>query len=103
MKKTAAAILLLGLFALLLSGCARYHENELLGRSSQEIEAVYGNFDCVGMPADEDGRYRNTFCGYTIKEPVTGFLGTSPEELFFIYFDENGIAVECSEGYRPGG
>jgi len=25
------------------------------------------------------------------------------EVLLFIPFDENGIAAECAEGYRPGG
>ena len=41
--------------------------------------------------------------GYTIKDPQRGFLGTSPEVLLFISFDENGIAIDCEEGYRPGG
>ena len=55
------------------------------------------------MPAGEDGLYRGSRCGYTIKEPVTGWLGTSPEVLFFIIFDQDGIAVSCEEGTRPGG
>ena len=29
--------------------------------------------------------------------------GKSEEELFFITFDENGIATMCDEGFRPGG
>jgi hypothetical protein len=41
--------------------------------------------------------------GYTVKEPKVGFLGTSDEILFFITFDENGVAKKCEEGYRPGG
>ena len=55
------------------------------------------------MPAGDDGIYRNCRGGYTIKEPKTGFFGTSEEVLFFISFDENGISTECAEGYRPGG
>ena len=72
-------------------------------RTSAQIEAEFGTFDCCGMPASEDGLYRNTACGYTIKESRVGFLGTDPEVLFFISFDENGIAVACEEGYRFGG
>ena len=52
---------------------------------------------------DEDGIYRNCSCGYTIKEPRVGFLGTSDEILFYIKFDEDGIATECREDVRPGG
>ena len=87
-----------------LAGCnAKYHEAEFVGKTSSEIIQEFGPFDCTGMPAAEDGLYRNCQCGYTIKEPQKGFLGTSPEILFFITFDENGIAVACEEGYRPGG
>ena len=38
-----------------------------------------------------------------LEEPQKGFLGISPEVLFFITFDEDGIAIACEEGYRPGG
>jgi hypothetical protein len=55
------------------------------------------------MPVSEDGLYRNTACGYTIKEEQKGFLGADPEILIFIEFDENGVATRCWEGYRPGG
>lgn len=55
------------------------------------------------MPADEDGLYRNCQCGYTIKESKKGFLETTSEILLFITFDENGAAITCEEGYRPGG
>jgi hypothetical protein len=55
------------------------------------------------MPADGDGLYRNCRCGYTIQKPQKGFLGTQPEKIFFICFDENGVAISCEEGFRPGG
>ena len=60
-------------------------------------------FDCVIGEAGEDGLYRNSKCGYTIKEKKTGLLGSSDEVLFFICFDENGVATSCAEGVRPGG
>lgn len=99
------SFLLWGIFLiLLLVGCSpKYCEDAFIGKTSAEIISQYGPFDCISMDASEDGLYRNCMCGYTINEPQAGFLGTSPEILFFITFDENGIAVECSEGYRPGG
>ena len=54
----------------------------------------YGKFDCCGQPVGDDGMYRNTACGYTIQEPKKGLLGSDPEWLVFIQFDENGIAYE---------
>ena len=55
------------------------------------------------MPVCEDGLFRQCRCGYTIEEPRVGYLGTSPEVLYFITFDKNGVAIECEKGYRPGG
>lgn len=86
------------------AGCAaKYEAKDFIGKTSAEIVSEYGPFDCITMPASDDGLYRNCRGGYTIKEPKTGFFGTSEEVLFFISFDENGIATECAEGYRPGG
>ncbi len=93
MKK---AILLLLCFSILCfsSGCSgRYREKDIIGKTSDQIIEIYGQFDCITMPASQDGLYRNCRCGYSIKE----------ELLFFIFFDENGIAVKCEEGHRPGG
>ncbi len=101
MKK--ALSLLFVLSALLLSGCAKYQETDFVGKTSAQIEAEYGKFACVGVLPSADGLYRNTACGYTVKEARKGFLGTDPEVLFFIHFDENGTARSCTEGYRPGG
>ena len=90
---------------LVLAGChsSRYQETDFLGKTATQIVAEHGSFDCVWMPPGEDGLYRNTCCGYTIQEPRVGFLGTDPERLFYISFDENGIAYRCFEDYRPGG
>lgn len=102
MKKWIPWILL---FCLLLSGCMKktYRESDFLGKTSAQIVSEFGEFDCCGSHLDADGLYRNTTCGYTVKEPRVGFFGSDPEVLFFISFDENGIAVRCYEGYRPGG
>ncbi len=102
MKRVIAAVLFLAL-VFSLNACAQYQEKDFIGKTSAQIEAEYGAFDCCGKPADEDGLYRNTACGYTTQEEKVGFLGTEPEQLFFISFDENGVATEFYEGYRPGG
>ena len=104
MKKQITVFLVCAVFLLFLSGCgSEYKESDFIGKTSTQIEAEFGAFDCCGMPADADGSYRNTSCGYTLREPKVGFLGTSDEILFFISFDENGVAYDCYEGYRPGG
>lgn len=104
MKRSISILLLYSVLLLSFAGCSsKYSANDFIGKTSAQIEAEYGAFDCCGIPVGEDGLYRNTSCGYTIKEPKVGFLGTDPEVLFFITFDECGIAVACEEGYRPGG
>ena len=104
MKKQISALLLCTFFMLSLAGCkVKYDESEFLGKTSAQIEAQFGPFDCCGMPPGTDGLYRNTACGYTLREARVGFFGSAPETLFFIFFDENGIARSCYEGCRPGG
>jgi len=104
MKKRMVTLLICSVFLLILSGCsAKYNAEDFIGRTSDQIEAEFGSFDCCGMPISADGLYRTTACGYAIKEPRVGFFGTEPEWLFFICFDENGIAYDTYEGYRPGG
>ncbi len=104
MKRNFAVIFISAFVVLSLVGCtAKYNADDFIGKTSVEIMSEYGVFDCTGKPASEDGLYRNCQCGYTIKEPQKGFLGTSPEVLLFISFDENGVAIKCEEGYRPGG
>ena len=104
MKNRAITFFVCSVLLLFLVGCNnKYKEDQFLGKTSAEIVDEFGQFDCSLMPSGEDGLYRSCKCGYTIKEPQVGFLGTSPEILFFIHFDENGTAVSCDEGYRPGG
>ncbi len=79
------------------------YEYEFIGKTSAVIEKEFGLFDCVGMPADDDGLHRSCRCGYTVKEAKKVFWGTEPEILFFITFDETGCAIKTDEGYRPGG
>ena len=104
MKKQIAILLFGVMFLFSLAGCvSKYSSYDFIGKTSVEIEAEFGIFDCCFMPANEDGVYCNTACGYIIKESRVGFLGADPEVLIFITFDESGMAVSCEEGYRPGG
>ena len=104
MRRCAAAVVAYACFIMTLAGCSPgYAAGDFLGKTSAEIVSEYGSFDCTFMPAGEDGVYKNCKCGYTIKEAQKSFLGTREEVLMFIVFDENGIAVHCEKGYRPGG
>lgn len=101
---TFAATLVCVCLVLSLTGCAaKYDAEDFIRKTSAEIVSEYGPFDCITMPASDDGLYKNCRGGYTIKEANAGFFGTSEEVLFFISFDENCIATECAEGHRPGG
>jgi hypothetical protein len=104
MKKLVSFLILSVFILIVFTSCtSKYNEKKILGQTSAALIAAYGEFDLADVSPDADGLYRNCRCGYTIKEPKVGFLGTSPEILLFIKFDENGIAVACEEGYRPGG
>ena len=104
MKKQITILLFCTMFLFSLAGCSpKYNADDYIGKTSAQIEAEFGTFDCVKMPVSEDGLYRNTACGYTVKEAKASLIGTEPEVLFFIIFDENGVAISCGEGYRPGG
>ena len=103
MKKRIRLFWICTFIMLLIEGCSvKYNIDDFVGKTSVEIISEFGSFDCTTMPADSDGLYRNCRCGYTIKGAQKNFLGTSEEILFFVVFDENGIAIECEEDYRPG-
>lgn len=80
-----------------------FQKADMIGKTSAQIEAEFGRFDCCDMPAGADGLYRNTACGYTIQAAKANFLSKDPEVLFLITFDDNGIAISCREDVRPGG
>jgi len=104
MKRCVAVIPACVCFIMALAGCSpMYDTRDFIGKTSAEIVSEYGVFDCTFMPAGEDGIYKSCKCGYTIKEARKSLLGTQEEVLIFIEFDDNGIAVNCEKGYRPGG
>ena len=87
MKRILLTLLLIS--ALILAGCgSKYDESDFLGKSSKEIVAEFGDFDCISSSADSDGVYRNAVCGYTVREKRMGLLDSIPEVLIFSHFDE---------------
>ena len=104
MKRYLAGILIAAFLLLSFAGCtAEYVPDDYIGKTSAEIISEYGVFDYTGMPVGEGGFYRSCKCGYTVINSKKELFGTSPEVLLLITFDENGIAIACEEGYRPGG
>ena len=76
-------------------------KDNVLGKTSVEIEEIYGNFDNSGMRRGEDGLFRSTRCSYVVIEERVGFFGTTPPYVISIGFDSNGIA--CSVCFEKGG
>ena len=101
MKKFLLIVLISGMLFALYTGLSRYDEENFIGKTSTEIAAQYGPFDFTTIAVREDGLYKDCRCGYVIQEFFTGFWGTSREMMFFIVFDENGIAVSCFESETP--
>ena len=103
LKRILIATLLVSIL-FVICGCESpkpYDPNDFIGLTSTQIIEKFGRFDQLTMPASPDGLYRNCGCGYIVTPAQKGYLGTTPPELFVIYFDENGIAYECN--YETGG
>ena len=105
MKRTASfALFILLLFTLSLSGCSKYKERNIVGKTASQIEEQYGQFDLVGVNfVTLDSSYNGYGNGYLLKESRVGFLGTNPAEYLFIIFDENSIATACYIGWHCNG
>lgn len=84
----------------------KYQEfkDNVLGKTSAEIEEIYGEFDNTGMRRGDDGLFRSTRCSYIVIEKRVGFLGTTPPWVISIGFDANGVAYRvCFEQGGFGG
>ena len=76
-------------------------KRDFIGKTSNEIQSKYGEFDNRYTPPDADGVYRNTVCSYNVIDARVGFLGTEPPYLLSIRFDADGIAYEIF--FQQGG
>ena len=101
MIKNLLNITLLISIICVLSGCKPYDPDSIIGLNSIQIIEKYGEFDNVSMPKSSDGLYRNCSCGYIVSQANKGFLGTTPAQVFMIYFDDDGLAYKCA--YETGG
>ena len=106
MKKKSAILFIIPLFIIVLlftlvKNSSKYNEKNFIGKTSAEIISQYGPFDFVTLHPQKDGLYKNCKCGYTIQEWSQGFWGSTDELLFYIAFNENGVAVSCFEGVPP--
>ena len=102
MKKILSIALILAVLYLCYAGFSSgYREKDFIGKTSAEIVKQYGSFDFTTIAVREDGLYKNCKCGYIVQESSVKFGGTSREMMFFIVFDENGIAVSCFESETP--
>lgn len=67
-------------------------KNNVIGKTSAEIQERYGEFDNFQMHPGADGLFRNTSCSYVVIRECVGFLGTTPPYVISIGFDSNGVA-----------
>ncbi len=105
-KYTFVLSLLLLLTTLMsLSSCSGYDEDRIIGKTSSEVEEMYGAFDYImNGEAAVDGNYYSCRCCYLVKDEKVGFFGTDPAEYVSISFDEEGKAYEVEyPWYIPGG
>ena len=97
MKNKYVLLAVIVLITICFFGCgkSKYDEDEIIGLTSVEIVEKYGDFDRPQGFPDEDGLYRDCYCGYLISEKSVGFYGSTELEYFMIYFDEDGLAQRC--------
>ncbi len=96
-RRIAILLVLVSLSLLVISGCQSrpYSEKDVIGLSSKEIIAKFGDFDRTQGTPDSQGLYRSYNCGYLVANADYSFLGRRFPEYFMIHFDENGIADSC--------
>lgn len=75
----------------------RYNEDRIIGKTRDEIEAIYGSFDIT----------LGSLAVYEVSEDFSDavwrrFMGGSTYNYLYIIFDENGYAKEIDKGCRPG-
>ena len=101
-RKIALLLIFVLLLSLCLTGCGKYREKDLIGKTAEEIQSQYGKFDIQGPFITTDSKYRGYGYGYLLQESRVSFLGTSHAEYYFIEF-EDGIAVGCYKGWLLNG
>ena len=80
-----------------------YKESLILGKTSAEVEEIYGEFDQKDGIIGEDGLVRCGNGGYIVRERYHSGIIFVNQILFYVTFDANGIAVETGECLGPWG
>ena len=75
-----------------------YIDSWIIGKNSDQIQKIYGEFHQKGRSVNQDGLYYDCACGYYTIKNENGFT------LYKIFFDSNGIAykIETSRGPKGG-
>lgn len=74
-----------------------YDSDQIIGKSSDEIQDRYGNFDFIDAKFNEDGSYCDGWCGYLTANGINDidfYMLIAPiyDEYYLIHFDEDGVA-----------
>lgn len=75
----------------------KYNEDQIIGKTRDEIEAMYGSFDIT----------LGNLAVYEVSEDFSDaiwryFMGGPTNNYLYITFDENGYVKEIGKGPRPG-
>ena len=74
-----------------------YIDSWIIGKNSDQIQKLYGEFDKKGKSINQDGLYYDCVCGYYTRKNENGF------KLYLIYFDSDGIAYLTETEIGPKG
>ena len=85
-----------------------YSEFKIIGKNSDEIQDIYGQFDYHNASIDEKGCRYNGWCGYLTAEGIPGlsaywWLAPQWDEYYIIHFNEEGIADKVEKRHIPDG
>ncbi len=97
MKKRSVLLVLALVLPLIFTGCAKedpYDAANYVGLTAEQIQERYGEFDRCGFwNSTEVCRWGV----YVVQPRYVGFLMTHHEEYVRIQFDENGVALGCTQ------
>ncbi len=111
MNKKWLAIVILLTMLLCLTSCIntedqenKFSEQDIIGLNSKEVMEKYGSdIYQAGMPQDEDGYFRRCAISYLVEKGRKSEFFETPDKIFVICFDRDGIAYDCYYDIGPWG
>lgn len=74
-----------------------YNEKWIIGKTREEIQERYGEFDCKTD-------YNSNRAHYIIAESIADkYLDGPPRDRYYILFNEDGLAEKAYKSVAPGG